>query len=150
MSAADTERDQARAAFGHRLRLERKRLGLTQQQLADIAGVTRVTQSKFERGRGRPDLLYLIRISFAGADPYFILLNTPSFRPRELQQIFIEVDYVARDDHGRLADLSTRTDLFTATCEHVKTTRHDPRMRKKPFRQIVQQYLAAARPTTHS
>lgn len=47
--------------FGRRLQSERARLGLTQSQLADVLGVSRVTFAKYESGKTAPDLPTLAR-----------------------------------------------------------------------------------------
>ena len=47
------------------IREYRKRRGLTQQQLADIVGVSNVSLSNYERGAQMPDILTLTKIANA-------------------------------------------------------------------------------------
>jgi len=59
--------------FGARLREERKRLGLNQEQLAEVAGVKRLAQAQYESEAREPRLSYLSAISSAGANLYYLL-----------------------------------------------------------------------------
>ncbi len=56
-----------------RLKEERERFRLTQQQLADIAGVHRNAQGNYETGARKPDLSYLEKISAYGLDVNYII-----------------------------------------------------------------------------
>ena len=55
------------------LKIERKRLGLTLQQMADVGGVSRSSQVGYEAAARVPDAAYLKKISAAGADIHFVL-----------------------------------------------------------------------------
>jgi transcriptional regulator with XRE-family HTH domain len=59
--------------LGDRIAEERKRLGLNQDEFADVAGVKRRAQSLYENGHRSPDSDYLTRIAAAGADIVYIL-----------------------------------------------------------------------------
>lgn len=56
-----------------RLKEERSRIGLNQIDLAAAAGVTRQTQSKYEKGIRCPDSLYLNAISQQGIDILYVI-----------------------------------------------------------------------------
>ena len=56
-----------------RIREERKRLGLTQQELADLVGVDRNSQINYERGHRSPPAEYLERLDALGLDACYIL-----------------------------------------------------------------------------
>ncbi|WP_083411667.1 helix-turn-helix domain-containing protein [Janthinobacterium sp. 1_2014MBL_MicDiv] len=64
--------------FKDRLRAERKRLGLSQEKFAALAGVTKDTQLNYESGARKPDSDYLMAICDAGVDSHFLLHGTPS------------------------------------------------------------------------
>ena len=49
--------------LGERIRGERKKRGLSQEELADILNVSRQAITKWETDRGIPDIANLIRIS---------------------------------------------------------------------------------------
>ena len=49
--------------LGERIRDERKKRGLSQEELADILNVSRQAITKWETDRGIPDIANLIRIS---------------------------------------------------------------------------------------
>ncbi|APC18568.1 hypothetical protein BLL42_23695 [Pseudomonas frederiksbergensis] len=59
--------------FGERLREERERLGLSQQQLADLCGVTMRSQRNYEKGERQPDASYLGAFSQSGGDVLYII-----------------------------------------------------------------------------
>ncbi|PHV34740.1 transcriptional regulator [Janthinobacterium sp. BJB312] len=64
--------------FKDRLRAERKRLGLSQEKFAALAGVTKDTQLNYESGARKPDSDYLIAVCGAGVDSHYLLHGTPS------------------------------------------------------------------------
>lgn len=63
---------------GERLREERERLGLTQSQMGELAGVTKKSQINYEKGERHPDSVYLAAIAAAGADVLYILTGQRS------------------------------------------------------------------------
>lgn len=58
--------------LGARLRHERARLGWNQQTMADKAGITRITQSRYERGETYPDLVYLNALVREGLNFWYV------------------------------------------------------------------------------
>jgi transcriptional regulator with XRE-family HTH domain len=79
--------------IGERLRAERERLGLSQQEFSAVGGVHLKSQGNYEHGkRGAPDADYLAAIDEAGADVLYILTGrrgtalTPD--ERELLRLF--------------------------------------------------------------
>ncbi|HHN3670444.1 TPA: helix-turn-helix domain-containing protein, partial [Pseudomonas aeruginosa] len=61
------------AHSGERLREERENAGLTQQQMADEAGVRREMWSKYERGVAAPGAAVFEALARKGLDLVFIL-----------------------------------------------------------------------------
>lgn len=64
-----------------RLREERKRLGLSQGEFADLIGIHRNTQARYERGEREPDTAYLDSIRKTGVDVGYVIgysLPTPA------------------------------------------------------------------------
>lgn len=60
-----TQLDERRQAFGDRLRTARRDAGLTQEQLAERAGIDRAAYSELERGQRDARLSTLLRIESA-------------------------------------------------------------------------------------
>lgn len=56
-----------------RLKFERKRLGLTQDGLAQRAGVNRTAQVRYEKGESFPDAKYLAAVAPLGVDVQFVV-----------------------------------------------------------------------------
>jgi transcriptional regulator with XRE-family HTH domain len=65
---------------GECLREERVRLGLKQEEMAQIGGVTRNTQGSYERDERRPDTGYLKALHTVGLDILYVVtgVRTPS------------------------------------------------------------------------
>lgn len=69
--------------FGNRVRVERERLGVSQEELADRAGMHRTYLGGVERGERNVGLLNVIRIARAlGVEPADLLKDFPGSRPR--------------------------------------------------------------------
>ncbi|GHD59799.1 helix-turn-helix domain-containing protein [Jeongeupia chitinilytica] len=60
-------------SFGARLREERKRLGLNQDDFAAIGGVRKNAQSNYEKDERAPDAAYLQLVGAAGVDVLFVV-----------------------------------------------------------------------------
>lgn len=60
-------------SVGDRLRDERVRLNLNQEDLAVAGGVNRNTQGSYERGARHPDTAYLSAVERLGVDIAFVL-----------------------------------------------------------------------------
>ena len=60
-------------SFGKRLKEERKRLKLTQPQLAEKAGTTKSTQLLYEKDTMRANSDYLAAIAYVGIDVSYVL-----------------------------------------------------------------------------
>ena len=67
--------------FETRLKEERKRLGLKGGQLAQIGGVSAVSQSSYEKGKQLPGAAYLAAIAAAGVDVQYVLTGQRSAEP---------------------------------------------------------------------
>lgn len=61
--------------FGHRLRDERERLGLSQTALASVAGIKRLAQSQYEKESSSPSVRYLAAIALAGINLDYVLFG---------------------------------------------------------------------------
>lgn len=64
--------------FGLRLKEERKRLKLSQADLAKVGGVGRIAQHQYESETTAPTTRYLSAISAAGIDLAYLVLGTRS------------------------------------------------------------------------
>lgn len=62
--------------IGDRLKEERERLSLSQEEFGAVGGVARNAQSNYEKGKRAPDSEYLCAIASAGADVLYILTGT--------------------------------------------------------------------------
>lgn len=109
--------------FGSRLKEERKRLGLNQAQLAELASTTNVSQSRYENGERSPDCDYLSRVAEAGVDVMYILSgrrDTSKLTPDE-------VDLVRRyrEAHSAVRAAALAALASSATSPKVQQTFHE-------------------------
>lgn len=88
--------------FKDRLRAERKRLGLSQEKFAALAGVTKDTQLNYESGARKPDSDYLISICEAGVDSHFLLHGTLSSSELTQEENELLVSFRKLDLRGKL------------------------------------------------
>jgi len=66
---------------GECLREERIRLGLKQEEMAQIGGVTRNTQGSYERNERRPDSGYLKALGDVGLDVLYVVTGERTGTP---------------------------------------------------------------------
>jgi len=108
--------------FGARLRAERERLGYTQKDFAELAGIKRVSQYLYEHEDISPNLRYLTAIAELGVDVYFLFFDKKhgaesiDLHPDLLSDIFIVVDKFTRDEKGKPLPLEARLDFFNILC----------------------------------
>jgi len=116
--------------FGQRLKKERERLILTQQEFAEIGGVKRASQYLYENSGRPPTIEYIANIINAGVDLQYLFLGERSastggmivLDPIAIEKILTMVDHYCRDERGRLLDLEIRNvltkEIFKALSEH--------------------------------
>ena len=64
--------------IGSRLRTERERLGMSQEQLGALAGTRRMTPCRYELGSHLPTLGFLAAVETAGVDVGYVLTGKRS------------------------------------------------------------------------
>ena len=108
--------------FGTRLREERERLGLTQEEFAAAAGFKRLTQYLYESEENVPNLRYLNAIEDLGVDLRYLIFGkrrktgSLNLTHEMLLKIFTLVDELGRDKKGKPLPLKARQKLFGALC----------------------------------
>ena len=63
-------------AIGQRLKEERERIGLSQEQLGIIGGVKKLAQFRYENGETYPNAQYLAEVVKIGIDVNYVLFGT--------------------------------------------------------------------------
>ncbi|MFC4519068.1 helix-turn-helix domain-containing protein [Cupriavidus pinatubonensis] len=79
------------STVGERLRLERQRLNLSQEELGSRGGVRKQAQLNYEKGERAPDTTYLLAVAEAGVDVVFVLTG----RKAEGEAISMEAARIA-------------------------------------------------------
>lgn len=101
--------------LGARLREERVRLGMTQAELAEIAGIHKNSQGNYENDVKAPDSKYLSLVAEHGVDILYVVTGTrtPKTDISIEEQKLIE-NYRAMDDAARL-NIQAVGDAFAST-----------------------------------
>lgn len=94
--------------WGARLRLERKRLGYTQAEIAKLSGVSVVTYQQYEREEFEPRLGYLNQLANLDVDIRHVMFGesgkprVSSLHPRELELMAFQLvqDHLSKDPVG--------------------------------------------------
>jgi transcriptional regulator with XRE-family HTH domain len=94
-------------SIGERVKEERERLGKSQTEFGEAAGVNRGSQFNYEQGRRIPDAEYLAAIAKLGADVLYILVGEEQFQRVQAlspeEQYFVDCLRVASPDMRRAA-----------------------------------------------
>lgn len=115
--------------FGERLREERARLGMTQDEMAEVGGVGRTTQHIYEQDIRAPNLGYLDLLRNRGADLSYLVLGVRHvveaadaipLNPQTLSNVYRLVDEVGVDTLGQLLPLEARVRVFQVMCASLK------------------------------
>lgn len=98
-------------SMGERLRDERRKIGLNQTQLGEIAGVGKTTQLKYEKGSSFPDASYLAAVSEVGVDILYVVTGRRTTAPVEAlsvreQTVVYNFRALPEDDKAALQRLS--------------------------------------------
>jgi transcriptional regulator with XRE-family HTH domain len=72
-SIYEREPDEIELGFGSRLREERERKGLTQDEFARLGGVQKLSQHRYEKGLSEPAIGYLYALASYGVDITYLL-----------------------------------------------------------------------------
>ena len=103
-----------------RIREERKKLGLSQDDFSKLAGIVQKTQSNYESGKRSPDTDYLLAIGNIGVDIGYVITGRRSVTLDdlvELQQCLFEVEDWLERHHKTLTKeqtLNAAKQLFAA------------------------------------
>jgi len=113
-------------SFGARLREERSRRQLTQEQFAAIGGVSRVSQHLYENDARCPDTDYLSKLAEHGIDVGKLLMpervEHRSPDRSALLMAFRVVDQMARDALGNPLPLDERERHFNTLITALETS----------------------------
>lgn len=89
-------------SFGARVRAERERFGMSQETLADRAGLHRTYVGGIERGERNVGLLNIARLARAlGISPHVLLLEIEDWSPTEPQRGEGSAPRSSADEHRR-------------------------------------------------
>ncbi|WP_334070397.1 helix-turn-helix transcriptional regulator [Burkholderia cepacia] len=87
--------------IGERLRSERKRLGHSQTQFAELAGVHKNAQGNYEGDLRRPDADYLVQVAGIGVDVLYVLTGQHNTSGLSTDEHVLLAGYRSLDAQGR-------------------------------------------------
>lgn len=105
--------------IGERLKEERDRLGLTQEQMAGRLNVTQKTQGLYERGQRMPNAEYLALMAAQGCDVLYVLTGqrAPTVAPMTEREACMLENYRALAEEDKAA----MQRMTSALAQSVKT-----------------------------
>lgn len=116
---------EARQAFGARLRAAREALGLSQEKFARLVGVRRVAQFLYETGERSPTADYLMNARQIGVDVGHLLIGDPVPSPtaessglnaEQIGALYRAVNSLAVDRFGAPLPIEKRAETVEAVC----------------------------------
>jgi transcriptional regulator with XRE-family HTH domain len=119
--------------LGQRLREERLRLGLSQEQFGALGGVQRETQYLYERGTRIPSVEYFFGVITGGASLDYLVFGERGRGQRGdlcinrevLAAVYRLVEEFGKDTKGKRLSPDQRTAVFGAICDAVAGKSHD-------------------------
>ncbi|WP_164276473.1 helix-turn-helix transcriptional regulator [Stenotrophomonas sp. B1-1] len=109
---------------GVRLRAERKRLGLTQEQMADAVGIKKQSQLRYESGKSSPTLEYLFRLQRLGANIAYILTGAAGGLDSREEEVLLKFRHASDDTQravlGVLASVVSREDAPDRETQRIR------------------------------
>ena len=99
------------STIGSRLREERKRLGQSQSEFAEVAGIHKNAQGNYESDLRRPDADYLVQIATAGVDVAYVLFGVPSSAALQADEQALLMAYRSLDARGKAAAIGAMSGL---------------------------------------
>ena len=134
---------------GERLKIERKRLGLSQDAFAKEGGIKRTSLYQYERGDRMPTLDFLFNCAATGLDISFVIFGKRNLRAdseiqlqeSELARIFALVDIYARDSRDRLLAHEHQQELLSQLCK-IASERAEESINWSDLKKIAQSFAA--------
>ncbi len=110
--------------IGDRLREERKRLGMTQEQFAAAAGVVGRTQGMYEREDRAPDSIYLAAVARLGVDIGYVVTGDAQGARLSADEALLVQTYRGLDQAGKTAALGAVVGIGQAATGGITQTFH--------------------------
>jgi transcriptional regulator with XRE-family HTH domain len=91
--------------FGSRLKSERTRLGMTQEAFGAACDRGNIMQMNYEKGKGFPDLPYLLKAAELGVDLNFLITGRHSVECLREDETRLVAEYRTQNQQGKAAIL---------------------------------------------
>lgn len=115
--------------FSERLKSERQRLNLSQEELGEACGVKKLAQFNYEKGERTPDANYLIKAAELGLDIQYILTGVAvSNHTKQSVATMLQgstdtglYDAIIQDMHSRAEIVKKREQLYADLFDMMNT-----------------------------
>lgn len=107
------------SAFGDRLKAERLRLGLSQDDFASAGGVARNAQGHYESGHRSPSAEYLLLVATLGVDLTYVMTGHRAVQTLSTEESALLDNYASATKDGKRA---ARSVLLTLTQQDASTS----------------------------
>lgn len=109
-----SEQRQPRRGRGDRLHRERRRLGLTQAEMASLGGVSKPTQLAYETGQTSPHADYLAGVAAGGVDVLWVVTGNRDLAAIDLDLLMELVALIEEwaAERSGATSLSVKKDLL--------------------------------------
>lgn len=106
--------------IGARLKDERRRLRLNQEDFAAVGGVKKPSQIAYEQGKRSPDIAYLMAVAAIGVDIYFVLTGKISSDALTDDENELLAGYRKLDLRGKAGALGAIGGMIAPSASHVE------------------------------
>jgi len=111
-------------SLGDRLKEERRKTGLSQEEFARVGGVGRNSQFEYEKGKTPPNTDYLTRLAGSGVDVAYVVTgvrSSDSLAPADLDLL----DRISRLTSAHRKAVATVIEGLVADIAHQKLSADD-------------------------
>lgn len=105
--------------IGERLKKERLRLKISQENLGKIGGVSKRSQINYEQGISLPDASYLALVSEVGVDILFVVTGASKIPDRKTLETAIFAVESGLDSIEKTMPPDKKADLILAACDLI-------------------------------
>ena len=106
--------------IGARLKDERRRLSLNQEDFAAVGGVKKPSQIAYEQGKRSPDIAYLMAVAAIGVDVLYVLTGKISSDALTDDENTLLAGYRKLDLRGKAGALGAISGMSTPPASHVE------------------------------
>nr|WP_315481483.1 helix-turn-helix domain-containing protein [uncultured Undibacterium sp.] len=106
--------------IGERLKSERQRIGMNQDDFSAVGGVLKAAQINYEKNKRAPDTTYLLAVGEIGVDIIYVLTGKYSGNELSKDESFLLNGYRGLDERGKAGVMGLISGMSTSAQNNVK------------------------------